>query len=115
MGRSGTAEIYVRSIDVMAAAEQVSVGGGTSAVWSKTKPELLYLRQPEIVAVPYTVENGRIRFGKERVWSRVEGNYAAWLVAAKDGRVLVAIDRGQAKKEIRVIVNWAQELGGKVK
>lgn len=113
--RSGTAEIYVRSIDVMAAAEQVSVGGGTSAVWSKTKPELLYLRQPEIVAVPYTVENGRLRFGKERVWSRVEGNYAASLVAAKDGRVLVAIDRGQARKEIRVIVNWAQELGERIK
>jgi len=115
--RSGAPEVYVRPIDVKAAPDKISAGGGTAAAWSKTKQELLYLREPEIVAVPYTLDNGgRIRFGAERVWSRVTGDYAAGrLITAKDGRVLVAVDRAQTRKEIRVIVNWARELAGKVK
>ena len=54
---------------------------------------MLFLREPEIIAVPFTVEQGRFRAGAERVWSRVEGNYYSSLRAGANGRVLIAIDR----------------------
>jgi serine/threonine-protein kinase len=114
--RSGTSEIYVRARDVNARPDQVSTGGGTVAAWSRTKKELLYLREPEIIAVPYTIEGGRFRPGAERVWARVDGNYSSTtLLAAADGRVLVAVDRKSPRREIRVIVNWQQEIAKKVK
>jgi hypothetical protein len=114
--RSGASEIYWRPIDPNAAPQKVSTGGGTVVVWSTTRKELLYLREPEIIAVPYTIESGRLRLGAERVWARVEGDYSSeTLIAAKDGRVLVALDRTQPKREIRVIVNWQRELAAKVK
>jgi serine/threonine-protein kinase len=113
---SGTSEIYVRALDANARPDKVSNGGGTVAAWSRTKQELLYLREPEIVAVPYTLANGQIRLGPERVWSRVDGNYASGtLITAQDGRVLVGLDRKAPRREIRVIVNWQQEIAKKVK
>ena len=113
---SGTAEIYVRALDANARPDKVSTGGGTAAAWSRTKKELLYLREPEIVAVPYTIVAGQIRLGAERVWSRVEGDYASGiLIAAPDGRMLVSLDRKSPRAEIRVIVNWQNEIAKKVK
>jgi len=114
--RSGTSEIYVQPVKGGATAEQISSAGGTSAIWSPSGREILYLREPEIIAVPFTVEGGRLRAGTERVWARVEGSYnTSVLVAAPDGRVLVEVDRTSTPREMRVIVNWQSEVGGKLR
>ncbi len=56
-----------------------------------------------------------VTLGAERVWSRIEGNYQSSLRAGANGRVLVAIDRTRTASEIRVIVNWQQEIAAKLK
>jgi Tol biopolymer transport system component len=113
--KSGTPEIYVIPMAGGAAPEKVSSAGGKVPAWAANGRELLYLRDPEIIAVPFTIVDGRFRAGAERVWSRVEGNYHDYVLkAAPDGRVLVAIDRKRTQREIRVIVNWQHEIARKV-
>ena len=113
--RSETTEVYVQPIDGSNAAEKISTAGGVSPIWSPNGREILFLREPEIIAVPFTVEQGRFRPGAERVWSRVEGNYFSSLRAGTNGRVLITIDRKRTTHDIRVIVNWQQEIGAKLK
>jgi Tol biopolymer transport system component len=114
--RSGTSEIYVRTADAGGAPEKVSSAGGTAAAWAPNGRDLLYLREPEIMAVRYTIENGRFKPGAERVWARVDGNYQTEVLKiGPDGRALVAIDRQKTVREIRVIVNWQTEIAKKLK
>jgi hypothetical protein len=113
--RSETREIYVQPVDGSSAAEKISTAGGGSPIWSPNGREVLFLREPEIIAVPFTVEQGRFRAGAERVWSRVEGNYYSSLRAGANGRVLIVIDRKRTTHDIRVIVNWQQEIAAKLK
>jgi hypothetical protein len=114
--RSGTDEIYVQPMTGGAPAERVSRTGGTVAAWSRDGRQLFYLRSPEIVAMTFAVDAGRFRPLAERVWSRVEGNYdTTVLEVGTDGRLLVAIDRKNTVRQIRVIVNWQQEIAAKVR
>jgi serine/threonine-protein kinase len=113
--RSETREVYVQPVDGSSAAEKISTAGGASPIWSPNGREILFLREPEVIAVPFTVDQGRFRAGAERVWSRVEGNYYSSLRAGAGGRVLVAIDRKRTVEEIRVIVNWQQEIAARLK
>jgi Tol biopolymer transport system component len=113
--QSETREIYVQPIDGSSAAEKISSAGGVSPIWSPNGREILFLREPEVIAVPFTVDQGRFRPGAERVWARVEGNYYNSLRAGTNGRVLVAIDRKRSVPDIRVIVNWSPEIAAKLK
>ncbi len=113
--RSGSNEVYVKPVAGDAAALRVSTGGGIAVAWSRDGRELLYLRPPEIIAVAFRSEGGRFQVVGERVWSRVEGNYADSVFdVGPDGRVLVALSRDQAPREIRVVVNWQEEIARKL-
>jgi serine/threonine-protein kinase len=113
--RTGTMEIYVQPIVPGAVAERVSTAGGIAVAWSRDRDELYYLRPPEIVAVPYRLDGGRFRGGTERVWSRVDGDYSeAVFSIGPEGRLLVAYAKDRVPREIRVIVNWQQEIAGKL-
>ena len=114
--RGGSREVYVQPLSAGAAASPVSAGGARSVAWSRDGKELLYLRPPEIVAVAFRIEGGRFRATGERIWSRVDGNYADDVFdVGIDGRVLVAITTSQAPREIRVVTNWQQEILKKLK
>jgi Tol biopolymer transport system component len=114
--RSGAREVYVQPMSGGGAADRVSTGGARSVIWSRDGKELLYLRPPEIVAVAFRLEGGRFRATGERVWSRVEGDYADDVFdVGPDGRVLVAITNSHAPREIRVVTNWQQEILKKLK
>ncbi len=114
--RGGTREVYVQPLSAGAAAERVSSAGARSISWSRDRQELLYLRPPDIIAVPFTAEAGRLRAMGERVFSRVEGDYNEGVFSAgTDGRVLVAIAKDSTRREIRVVVNWQEEIAKKVK
>ena len=64
----------------------------------------------------YGVEGGRFRPTGEHVWSRVEGDYNEDVFEqGADGRVLAAIVKDRVAREIRVIVNWQQEIAKKLK
>jgi len=113
--RTGTSELYVQSMSG-GVPDRVSVGGARAVAWSRDGKELLYLRSPEIVAVGFTTEGGRFRATGERIWSRLEGDYNPDVFEiGADGRVLVAISKDQAPREIRVVTNWQQEIARKLK
>jgi Tol biopolymer transport system component len=114
--RGGSREVYVQPTSAGAAASPVSAGGARNVAWSRDGRELLYLRPPEIVAVAFTIEGGRFRTTGERVWSRIDGDSSDELFeAGADGRVLVAVAKNQAPREIRVVTNWQQEIARKLK
>ena len=114
--RGGVPEVYVQPLKGGVTAERVSAAGGNAVTWSRDGKELLYLRPPEIVAVPFRIENGTFRPGAERVWARADGDYLDnTLGVGADGRVLVAITNDRANREIRVVVNWQQEIAKKLK
>ena len=65
---SGAFEIYVRPFPGPGGRSQISTGGGTNAVWSRARHELLY-RAPDgrIMVVPYTAADDQFLAEKPRV------------------------------------------------
>jgi hypothetical protein len=67
---SGTFEIYVRPFPGPGGRCQISTGGGTTAVWSRARHELLYLAPDgRIMGVPFAVAGDALQAEKPRVWS----------------------------------------------
>ena len=67
---SGAFEIYVRPFPGPGGKSPISTGGGTNAVWSRARHELLYLAPDgRIMLVPYTATGDALQAEKPRVWS----------------------------------------------
>ena len=65
-----TFEIYVRPFPGPGGKSPISTGGGTNAVWSRARRELLYLAPDgRIMVVPYTAAGDAFQAEKPRVWS----------------------------------------------
>ena len=109
--RSGSLEVYVQRLTAGAVPERVSTAGGEAVAWSRDGTQLLYKRSPDIMAMPFTLEGGRFRSTGARVWSHVEGGYGDDVFdIGPDGRVLVAYSKDRIRREIRVVINWQQEI-----
>ena len=68
--QSGRNEIYVRPFPASDKQWLISSGGGTTATWSRTRPELFYATPDrEIMVVPYTIVGDEFRAEKPRLWS----------------------------------------------
>jgi len=114
--RDGVPEVYVQALRTGLTASRVSSAGGDAVAWSRDGRELLYLRPPEIRAVSFKIENGAFRLTGERVWAKVDGDYSDGVFnVGPDGRVLVAVAKEHLTREIRVVVNWQQEIAKKLK
>jgi serine/threonine-protein kinase len=114
--RDGVPEVYVQPLRGGVTADRVSSAGGQAVAWSRDGRELLYLRPPEIRAMSFKIENGAFRPTGERVWAKVDGDYSDGVFnIGADGRMLVAIAKEHLTREIRVVVNWQQEIAKKVK
>jgi serine/threonine-protein kinase len=71
---SGHDEVYVRPFPGPGGKWQISSGGGSFPVWSRTARELFYgTPTQQIMVVPYVVEGAAFRADKPRLWS--EGRY----------------------------------------
>ena len=66
---SGRAEIYVRAFPGPGGKWQVSTAGGTLPIWSRTRSELLFGMDGQIMVVPYLARNGSFDAGKPAPWS----------------------------------------------
>ncbi|MFN2447898.1 MAG: TolB family protein, partial [Vicinamibacterales bacterium] len=70
---SGRNEVYVRSFPSPGAKWQISTGGGNSATWSRTKRELFYGLNGQIMVAAFAVNGDSFRAEPPRLWS--EGRY----------------------------------------
>jgi hypothetical protein len=67
---SGAFEIYVRPFPGPGGKWQISTGGGSTAVWSRARHELLYLAaNRRIMVVPYKAAGDSFQAEKPRAWS----------------------------------------------
>jgi serine/threonine-protein kinase len=70
---SGRSEVYVRSFPKPGGKWQISTGGGNSPTWSRTKRELFYGLNGQIMVVDFAVNGDSFRAEPPRLWS--EGRY----------------------------------------
>ena len=115
---SGAFEIYVRPFPRAEGKWPISTGGGTNAVWSRTRHELLY-RAPDgrIIGVPYTVAGDRFQAEKPRVWSetpvQLRGGTGASFDLHPDGDRVVMAPAAAATAgptHVTLIFNFFDEL-----
>jgi Tol biopolymer transport system component len=66
---SGQLEVYVRPFRGPGGKVRVSKGGGNLPTWSRTKHELFYGADGQIMVVPFTVNGNVFRPETARVWS----------------------------------------------
>src|SRR5262249_53590645 len=66
----GRSEVFVRPFPGPGGKWQISTAGGFEAVWSRTRPELLYrAADNRIMAVSYAFEGDSFKADKPRAWS----------------------------------------------
>jgi Tol biopolymer transport system component len=70
---SGRTEVYVRSFPQPGGKWQISTGGGNLPTWSRTKRELFYGRNGQIMVAAFEVEGDSFRSESPRLWS--DGRY----------------------------------------
>ncbi|HET9387761.1 MAG TPA: protein kinase [Gemmatimonadales bacterium] len=111
---SGSVEVYVRPFpNVDAGRELISRSGGMLPTWSRDGTEIFYRSDKGIMRVPVTSNRGdaaRPSFGQPSVTLAMSG--LSGFDVSPDGRTF-AIQRvpvEKAAKEIRVVVNWSEEL-----
>ena len=82
---SGRSEIYVRPFPPGPGRWTVSTGGGTNAVWSRPRHELLYLTPNQrIMLVPYAAAGDPFQAEKPRVWSETSVQVRPFIGASFD-------------------------------
>jgi len=115
--RTGTWDVFVRTLRQESGPYQVSSGGGRSPRWSKDGKELYYVRGDSLVAVPVDTSS-RFSSGDEQILFSNPGLAAtpqtfSFDVAA-DGRFLLieeAMDaEGAIPPSIQVVENWFEEF-----
>jgi hypothetical protein len=122
---SGTSQVYVRTFPGMGGRWQISNGGGTYPMWSRTGHELFFETLENVVMVaPYAVTGDSFAADKPRVWSaqKLGGgvNTVRNFDLAPDGRRLVALmpvetaDAQQAQRRVTFLLNFFDDVRRKV-
>jgi hypothetical protein len=88
------------------------------AVWSRTKPELLYQAGDQIMAVSYVVNGDSFKAENPRIWARMVGG-TIFDLALDSTRVAVltpvgVLDAAHAEHEVVFLLNWLDELKRRV-
>jgi len=115
---TGRYEVYVRPFRDRGEGWQISAGGGTFPTWSRTKPELFYGLDGQIMVVAYAVEGDAFRAEKPRPLPNVlysAAGPARMFDLHPDGeRFAVApaapAEEGAKRDRIVVILNFFEEL-----
>jgi dipeptidyl aminopeptidase/acylaminoacyl peptidase len=110
---TGDREVFIRSYPDDGTAMQVSVGGGTSPVWSRDGRELYYIQKTAMMAVPFATEP---RVGLGTTVTLFDGGFdterARDFDVGPDGRFIATrrIGGGSGLQEVRLLINWQQEV-----
>jgi serine/threonine-protein kinase len=108
---SGENEVYVLPFPGPGAKRQVSTGGGTLPLWSRSGKELFYRHGPRMMAVDVDTREGLV-LGKPRLLFERPGADEGYDVAP-DGQRFVMLDRVESEpppRELILVQNWSEEL-----
>ena len=111
---SGALEIYVRPFpQVEARRELISRSGGTAPRWSRDGTEILYISEKGLMRVPVAYARGgfaTLSLGQPSLALEMTGLTSFDI--APDGRTfaIARVPIEKAATEIRVVVNWFEEL-----
>jgi serine/threonine-protein kinase len=117
---SGRPEVYVQPFAGPGGKRQISTDGGTEPVWNPDGGELFYRIGGRFIAVPVTTEPA---FTTGKPVTLFESDYAASLfpltspgydVSSDGQRFLVAKDVEAPPTEVHIVVNWLEELKGRL-
>jgi serine/threonine protein kinase/Tol biopolymer transport system component len=113
---TGRAEIYVEDFPASREHHQITIEGGTEALWSRDGRELFYRRGGAVFGVPIDTHHG-FSAGKPAVL--FQGTYVRNVLdydVAPDGRFLMMkpSDAELAPPELHVVLNWIDELTRRV-
>ena len=115
-------EVYVRPFPPQSSGHdakwQISNSGGTSARWSRTRPEIVYQSGDQLMAVSYIANGDTFVAERPRVWINKLGG-TQWDLAPDGKRVLVLTpveSAGNPKQQHEVVflINFFDELRRRV-
>ncbi len=117
--RAGVRNIYVRPYPEPGAEVRVSLKGGKQPAWSPDGTELYYARDDSIVAISFTVEQGRFLPGNEEVLfeSALLAQNFRWTAVAVLGRRRFLVALLEAEPEaphLNVVLNWSREVSARL-
>ena len=110
----GRAEVHVRPFpNVEDGRWVVSTGGGVYPVWSPSGDELFYMNGAAMMSVPIETQQGRFSAGApERLFAGPFETGSPQFDISPDGTyfVMVEADPDAKPTQMRVILNWSEEL-----
>ncbi len=111
---TGNAEVYVVSFPDLGAEQQVSTNGGTLPRWAPDGDELFYLNGDTLMSSAVSSQAGDLTFGVSRPLFEYPSLFE--YDVAPDGQrfVLRTVNPDAMAREIRVVLNWLEELKAKV-
>jgi Tol biopolymer transport system component len=109
---SGQAEVYVRHVSGTGRAYQISPNGGEEPIWSKLSDELFYRVDDKWMAVAVTTQP---TFTWEDPTELFQGPYLpipgpSYGYDARGDRFLLVRGNESKQTEIRIVLNWLEEL-----
>jgi serine/threonine-protein kinase len=110
---SGRAEIYVKAVQGTGGKRQISTGGGMWPVWSHNMGELFFLNGNRLMAAKIDLESGRPPSLESLFEMRLDQSRptSSYDIALDDRTfVMVVQDEQQPARELRVFLNWFEEL-----
>ena len=117
---SGRFEVYVRPFPSSSGKWQISTEGGVEPLWARNGRELFYRTGDKVMAVEITTQPsfqaGTPRLVFEGSYVRHGGTPETNFAVTPDGQrflMLKAVEQ-QPQSEIRVVLNWFEELKAKV-
>ena len=113
---SGRREVYVQPYPGPGGKRQISTGGGQDPIWNPKGSELFYRSRGRVIAVDVDTTSG-FSAGKSRVL--FDGSYLGGYDVSPDGQRFLMLkpveSQTSAITQIRVVLNWFEELKRKVK
>lgn len=108
---SGQYEVYIAPFSDAGGKTLVSTGGGAGPVWARNGSELFYVAGETMMAVP--IAGGKtLTIGRPRVLFEGEdlGDLVANYDVAPDGERFLVARSTEATTELKVVLNWVEEL-----
>jgi Tol biopolymer transport system component len=108
-GETGRDEVYLQPFPGPGARHVVSTSGGTRPAWAPTGDELYYHNGNRVMVVRLQT-TPELRVGKPEVL--FEGPYGKGMSVSADGKrfLLLREENPSPITELRVVVNWGEEL-----